>query len=83
MRVRDGHTGAREAGSIGFATLRGGDVVGEHSVIFAGPGERIELTHKASSRGLFSAGAVTAGLWLAGRPAGLYSMADVLGLPKA
>ena len=83
VRARDGHTGAREAGSIGFATLRGGDVVGEHSVIFAGPGERIELTHKASSRGLFSAGAVTAGLWLAGRPAGLYSMADVLGLPKA
>lgn len=82
VRSRDGHTGARETGTIGFATLRGGDVVGDHSVIFAGPGERIELTHKASSRGLFSAGAVTAALWLAGQPAGLYSMADVLGLPK-
>jgi 4-hydroxy-tetrahydrodipicolinate reductase len=79
-RVRDGHTGARNAGDIGFATLRGGDVVGEHSVIFAAEGERIELTHKASSRALFARGAVRAAKWCDGKAAGLYSMADVLGL---
>lgn len=80
QRVRDGHTGARRPGDIGFATLRGGDVVGEHSVIFAADGERIELTHKASSRTLFARGAVRAAKWCDGRAAGLYSMTDVLGL---
>lgn len=77
---REGVTGPREAGQIGFATLRGGDVVGEHTVIFAGPNERIELTHKAANRDIFAAGAVRAAIWAAERKAGLYSMADVLGL---
>jgi len=80
VKVRDGHTGEREEGTIGFATLRGGDVVGEHSVIFAGAGERLELTHKAGDRALFAAGAIKAALWLKGRPSGLYGMKDVLGL---
>ncbi|GHA23169.1 4-hydroxy-tetrahydrodipicolinate reductase [Devosia pacifica] len=80
VRVRDGHVGPREAGSIGFATLRGGTVVGEHSVILAGPHERIELTHRAEDRGIFANGAVKAALWAAGKDNGLYSMADVLGL---
>lgn len=75
---REGITGPREAGQIGFATLRGGDVVGEHTVIFAGPNERVELTHKAASRDIFAAGAVRAGIWVAGRKPGFYSMADVL-----
>lgn len=79
-RARDGHTGARNAGDIGFASLRGGDVVGDHSVIFAGPGERIELTHKAGDRRLFAGGAVRAALWTKGRAIGLYTMCDVLGL---
>ncbi len=79
-RVRDGLVGARPAGEIGFATLRGGDVVGEHTVIFAAEGERIELTHKASSRAIFARGAVRAALWTQGRPPGRYSMRDVLGL---
>lgn len=79
-RGRDGITGARRSGDIGFAALRGGDVVGDHSVIFAGIGERLELTHKASDRGIYARGAVHAARWLEGRPAGLYSMADVLGL---
>ena len=79
-RVRDGITGPRPVGQIGFATLRGGDVVGEHTLIFAGEGERIELTHKASSRMIFARGAVRAALWTEGRPAGRYSMRDVLGL---
>lgn len=78
-RVRDGITGARKAGDIGFATLRGGDVTGEHSAIFATDGERIEITHKAANRGLFAKGAIRAALWTAGQPAGLYSMRDVLG----
>jgi 4-hydroxy-tetrahydrodipicolinate reductase len=78
-RARDGHTGARKAGDIGFATLRGGTVVGDHSVIFAGPGERIELTHMAEDRGIFARGAVQAALWGRGRKPGLYSMGDVLG----
>jgi 4-hydroxy-tetrahydrodipicolinate reductase len=78
--VRDGHTGERLKGTIGFASLRGGDVVGEHTVIFAADGERIELTHRASSRAVFAKGAVRAALWCAGRPPGLYSMRDVLGL---
>lgn len=80
VRVRDGQTGPRPAGAIGFATLRGGDVVGEHTVIFAAEGERIELTHRASSRTVFARGAVRAALWCAGRPPGVYSMRDVLGL---
>ena len=80
MRSRDGHTGARQKGDIGFATLRGGTVVGEHSVIFAGPAERIELVHKAEDRMIFARGALHAALWARGRKPGLYSMADVLGL---
>jgi 4-hydroxy-tetrahydrodipicolinate reductase len=80
VRARDGHTGARKAGDIGFATLRGGTVVGDHSVIFAGAGERIELIHRAEDRGIFARGAVQAALWGRGRNAGLYSMADVLGI---
>lgn len=79
-RGRDGITGARRSGAIGFAALRGGDVVGDHSVIFAGIGERIELIHKASDRGIYAKGAVHAARWLNGRHAGLYSMKDVLGL---
>jgi len=80
VRVRDGHTGARNAGDIGFATLRGGSVVGDHTVIFAGNGERLELRHVAESRELFARGAVKAALWAGGKPPGLYSMMDVLGL---
>ena len=80
VRSRDGHTGARTAGDIGFATLRGGSVVGEHTVMFAGAAERIELTHKAESRDIFARGAVTAALWGMDRKPGLYSMTDVLGL---
>ena len=80
VRVRDGHTGPREAGTIGFATLRGGTVVGDHSVILAGPSERIELNHRAEDRAIFANGAARAALWAAGKPAGLYSMTDVLGL---
>ena len=80
VRARDGHTGARQRGDIGFATLRGGAVVGEHSVIFAGEGETIELTHKASDRALFARGAVRAALWGRDRKPGLYAMTDVLGL---
>ncbi len=80
VRSRDGHTGARPPGAIGFATLRGGDVVGEHTVMFAAEGERIELTHKATSRAVFAKGAVRAALWTKDRPPGLYGMCDVLGL---
>ena len=80
VRVRDGHTGARVAGDIGFATLRGGSVVGEHTVMFAGETERIELTHKASSRDMFARGAVRAALWAMDKKPGLYAMTDVLGL---
>jgi len=72
--------GRRPDGAIGFATLRGGDVVGEHAVILAGAGERVELAHKATDRGIFARGAVKAALWGRGRAPGLYSMADVLGL---
>ncbi len=79
-KVRDGHTGARTVGDIGFATLRGGDVVGDHSVIFAADGERIALTHKASNRSVFARGAVRAARWSADQKPGLYSMRDVLGL---
>jgi len=79
-RVRDGQVGARPRGEIGFATVRGGDVVGEHAVVFAGDGERIELAHKASSRAVFARGALRAALWTGGRAPGLYSMREVLGL---
>jgi 4-hydroxy-tetrahydrodipicolinate reductase len=80
VRDRDGVTGARHPGDIGFASLRGGTVVGDHSVIFAGTAERIELTHRAEDRMIFARGALKAALWARGRPAGVYSMADVLGL---
>ena len=80
VRSRDGHTGARPVGSIGFATLRGGSVVGEHTVMFAGPAERIELSHRAESRDIFARGAVKAALWAMDKKPGLYSMTDVLGL---
>lgn len=80
VRSRDGHTGARSPGDIGFAALRGGSVVGEHTVMFAGPAERIELSHRAESRDIFARGAVRAALWANGQKPGLYSMADVLGL---
>ncbi|MGH8461414.1 MAG: 4-hydroxy-tetrahydrodipicolinate reductase [Stenotrophobium sp.] len=77
---RYGNTGARPAKTIGFATVRGGDVVGDHTVMFLGEGERVEIVHKATSRGNFSGGAVRAAAWLRNRPAGLYEMRDVLGL---
>lgn len=79
-KSRDGITGARPEGEIGFATLRGGDVVGEHTVIFAGNGERVEITHKASSRQIFADGAVRAALWGGNLKKGFYTMKDVLGL---
>jgi 4-hydroxy-tetrahydrodipicolinate reductase len=79
-RGRDGQTGPRRAGDIGFAALRGGSVVGDHTVIFAGPAERIELTHRAEDRMIFARGALHAALWARGKKPGLYSMADVLGL---
>jgi len=79
-RGRDGHTGARERGDIGFVSLRGGTVVGDHTVIFAGQAERIELTHKADDRMIFARGALKAAAWARGQKPGLYSMMDVLGL---
>ena len=78
--AREGVTGERASGKIGFATLRGGDVVGDHTVVFAGLGERVELTHKASSRATFAVGALRAAKYLAGKQQGLYDMQDVLGL---
>ena len=78
--TREGQVGARPVGEIGFATLRGGDVVGDHTVMFAAMGERLELTHKASDRGVFARGSLRAAQWLVGRKAGLYDMQDVLGL---
>jgi 4-hydroxy-tetrahydrodipicolinate reductase len=80
VRSRDGHTGARKPGDIGFATLRGGAVIGDHTVMFTSDSERIELTHKAQSREMFAQGAVRAALWAATKPAGRYDMQDVLGL---
>jgi 4-hydroxy-tetrahydrodipicolinate reductase len=80
VRGRDGVTGARRAGDIGFASLRGGTVVGEHSVIFAGPAECVELAHRAEDRMIFARGALHAALWARGKKPGLYTMADVLGL---
>ena len=82
VRVRDGITGARQSGSIGFASLRGGSVAGDHTVIFAGEGERLELTHKADDRGIFARGALKAALWGQSKGPGLYNMADVLGLSE-
>ena len=80
VRARDGITGARQRGDIGFATLRGGSVVGEHSVIYAGEGERVVISHIATDRGIFARGAVKAALWGRGRGPGLFAMKDVLGL---
>ena len=77
---REGHTGERDRKTIGFETIRAGDIVGDHTVLFAGTGERIEITHKASSRMTFANGAVRAASWLTGQKTGLYDMRDVLGL---
>lgn len=79
VRVRDGVTGPREAGSIGFSVLRGGGIVGEHSVVLAGEEEILTLSHSARDRALFARGAVAAAAWIAAKPPGLYSMQDVLG----
>jgi 4-hydroxy-tetrahydrodipicolinate reductase len=78
--AREGHTGERRAGTIGFATVRGGDIVGDHTVLFAGTGERIEITHRSSSRANYAAGSLRAARFLAGRAPGLYGMDDVLDL---
>ena len=83
VRARDGVTGPRRPGDIGFASLRGGDVVGDHRVVFAGLGERLELAHIATDRRIYSAGAIRAALWVAAQPPGLYGMAEVLGLRSA
>ena len=80
VKSREGHTGARKAGDIGYATLRGGTVVGEHHVMFVGPAERIELVHKAEDRMIFARGALHAAMWARNQKPGLYTMADVLGL---
>ena len=80
VKSRDGHTGERPMGAIGFASLRGGSVVGDHTVIFAGAGERLELTHRAEDRRIFARGAVAAALWGRGRGPGLFSMRNVLGI---
>jgi 4-hydroxy-tetrahydrodipicolinate reductase len=81
VRARDGHTGARQDGAIGFASIRGGTAVGDHTVILAGPHERIELSHKAEDRMIFARGAIAAARWGQGKKPGLYGMNDVLGLP--
>ena len=78
--AREGITGEREEGTIGFSTIRAGDIVGEHTVMFADEGERIEISHKATSRMTFATGAVRAACWVKGQPTGLYDMQDVLGL---
>lgn len=80
VKARDGHPGARKSGEIGFATLRGGDVIGDHTVLFAGPGERIELSHKASNRDIFARGALVAADWVSKKPNGFYTMRDVVKL---
>lgn len=77
---REGHTGARDEHTIGFATIRGGDIVGDHTALFATDGERVEITHKASSRQTFANGAVRSALWLKNQEKGMYDMQDVLGL---
>jgi 4-hydroxy-tetrahydrodipicolinate reductase len=79
-RGRDGHTGARAHGAIGFASLRGGSAAGDHTVLIAGEGERLELTHRAEDRSIFAKGAVKAALWLHAMPAGRYTMDQVLGM---
>lgn len=80
LYAREGITGARRSGTIGFATMRAGDIVGEHTVMFGGNGERLEITHRAHQRMTFARGAIRAAVWLAGRGPGLYDMRDVLGL---
>jgi 4-hydroxy-tetrahydrodipicolinate reductase len=80
--AREGVTGERDPSSIGFATIRGGDIVGDHTVLFAGTGERIEISHKSSSRATYAQGSLRAVRFLAGKSSGLYDMFDVLGLPK-
>jgi 4-hydroxy-tetrahydrodipicolinate reductase len=82
IRVRDGHTGAREEGTIGFATLRGGGVIGDHQVIFANDAEMITLSHRANDRSLFAQGALAAARWAFDKKPGLYDMHDVLGFDK-
>ncbi|MEQ1408596.1 4-hydroxy-tetrahydrodipicolinate reductase [Neorhizobium sp. Rsf11] len=82
VRVRDGHTGPRPVGTIGFATLRGGSVVGDHSIILAGEGELVTLSHSARDRSIFARGAVAAALWARDKKPGFYSMLDVLGLSR-
>ena len=77
---REGHTGERQQATIGFASLRGGDVVGDHTVIFAGPGERIEISHKSGSRAGYAQGALTAARFILKKNKGLFSMSEVLGL---
>ena len=79
---RSGHVGARPLEEVGVMALRGGDVVGEHTLYLVGDGERIELTHRATDRSIFARGAVRAAHWIVGRPAGLYDMADVMGIPR-
>lgn len=79
---RSGHVGARPLEEVGVMALRGGDVVGEHTLYLVGEGERIELTHRATDRSIFARGAVRAAHWVVGRPAGLYDMADVMGIPR-
>jgi 4-hydroxy-tetrahydrodipicolinate reductase len=81
-RGRDGITGARRRGDIGYAALRGGNVAGDHTVVFAADNERLELTHKAGDRAIFARGAVRAALWARGKPPGRYNMVDVLGLAR-
>ena len=78
VKARDGHTGPRKAGDIGFATLRGGDVIGDHTVMFASQGERLELSHKASNRDIFAKGALVAAEWASAKPNGFYTMRDVV-----
>jgi 4-hydroxy-tetrahydrodipicolinate reductase len=80
QRARDGITGPRRKGDIGFAALRGGDVIGDHYVIFAGDGERLEFVHRVTTRSIYAKGAVRAALWVVGRPPGLYGLKEVLGL---
>ncbi len=80
VHARQGQTGARRRGSIGLSSIRAGDIIGDHTVLFAAPGERVEITHRAGSRGNFAAGALRAAQWLQGRKQGLYDMQDVLGL---
>jgi 4-hydroxy-tetrahydrodipicolinate reductase len=80
QRTRDGITGPRRTGDIGFAALRGGDTTGDHHVIFAGAGERLELSHRATTRAIYAKGAVRAARWVLGRPPGVYGLKEVLGL---